>query len=171
MTPDDDRPGRLVRVRDAAVAVLRDYGTIAEDRIEAERIDPVGSGDMPRVSVFADESGETASRAGTAPAFDMTGHLVLQCLVERATKDEAIADLDLLIWQVKEALFSDAAWVKLTANIASVTTQRSFRGDRDMILGDGRLRIDVTWRDLYPPRITQMLSKMTVTVAVPATTS
>lgn len=160
------------RVRDAAVASLTAYGILDAGRIEAERIDNVATGDMPRIVVFADETADSKSPAGTAPAFDVTIHLIVQALVERATKQDAIAQLDALIAQVKDGLLEDPEWVALTDAIHSVRTQRSYKHETERIIGDGRVQIDCVAKNiLYRPRVTQPLKKITVTVAVPATTT
>lgn len=157
----------LTSLRDAAVASLLAYGTLAFDAVEAERIDTVPSGSMPRVLVFADEEGQAKSRGGTAPAFDMTGTLIVQCLVERAQRADAVADLDALIAQVKDCLFGDPAWTKLSGPIGSVATQRSFKMQGERIVGDGRVRITLSWIDKYPPRITTPLNTIDITIGPP----
>ncbi len=59
--------------------------------------------------------GQTASQGGTAPSFDTTLTLAIDCFVERAKLEDVREDLDLLAWQVKEALLGDAGWVSLSA--------------------------------------------------------
>jgi hypothetical protein len=171
--PRDDEVSRL---RERTVAVLLDYGTIAEHRVEAERIDPVPTTtgqappSMPAIIVFADETGDCASGAGTAPAFDVTCHLILQCLTQRAKREDAVADLDALIAQAKDALFADARWVRGITKIASYQTQRSFKRESEQVLGDGRVRIEVLIaKEIHRPRVETALDTIAITVGVPAT--
>jgi hypothetical protein len=151
-----------VEIRDRAVQVLIEQNTLAGDRVEAERVDPVESGDTPRIIVFADETANTDSQAGTAPAFGVTLNLAIDCLVEHAQRVDVMRALDLLVYQVKEALFGDAAWVKLSQNLGSYRTARKFEGRNNLILGTARILIACTWRATYRPRIDRPLKTITL---------
>jgi hypothetical protein len=150
-----------VRIRDAAVTVLLAQNTLAGANVEAERIDPVESGDTPRIIVVADETAESDDPAGALPVFRVTLHLSVECFVERARKQDAVKDLDCLVSQVKEALFGDPGWVSLPQNIASYSTARKFEGRDRQIVGQARLLITCTWRASYPPRVTTPLDTVT----------
>ena len=152
------------RVRQAAVEALVSYDTIAGDNVQAERLDAVPSSRYPIVLVYADDSAVGGAPAGTAPYFDVTCHMIVQVLVQHAQLGDAVDALDTLIEQVKDGLFGDPNWVRLTENISSFRVTRSFK-DGDRITGDGRILIEMTWRERYPPRITQPLRKIDVTVA------
>ncbi len=132
--------------------------------MERERVDPVQAGDMPRLILYADDDATGASSAGTAPALDVTLTLIVQALTERATRDDAVADIDALVAQVKDCLLSDPGWVKLSQAIPSVRVQRSFKPQGEMIIGDARIQLTCTWREIYPPRVTQPLDLITVTI-------
>jgi hypothetical protein len=160
-------------IREAAVVSLLAYGVTTTDGavpVESERVDPVEDGDMPRIVVFADENATTASAAGTAPAFDVTATLVIQVLAQRAARADAVADLDAMIAQVKDCLFGDPAWVKLSQNIGSVRVSRSLRFEGRRVLGDARIQIECAWREIYPPRVAMPLSNITLTTAPPSGT-
>jgi hypothetical protein len=165
--PAQDQTAKL---REGAVASLLAYGVWAAGKavpVESERVDPVQSLDMPRIIVFADDSGESASKGGTAPAFDVTATLVVQMLAERALRADAVADLDAMIAQVKDCLFSDPAWLALSANVASVRTTRSLKYRDAVVLGDARMQIDCTWKEIYLPRSTNQRLRLVSMASTP----
>jgi hypothetical protein len=169
-------------LREGTVASLIAYGVTANNGlvpVESERVDPVEDDgtpapatppNMPRIIVYADENAGSASKAGTAPAFDVTATLVIQALAQRAALADAVADLDAMIAQVKDCLFGDPIWVGLTQNVASVRVTRSLKGKGRRVLGDGRVMIECTWREIYAPRVVQTLSTITLTTNPPANT-
>ena len=161
------------QIRDAAVVSLTTYGIAAAGAfcpVEAERVDPVEDGNMPRVIVFADDNGTTASAAGTAPAFDVTASFIVQCLAQRAARADCVADIDALVAQVKDCLFGDPAWVAMSQNISSMRVSRSFRFEGHRVLGDARVMIECTWREIYQPRVVTRLITVTETTTPPAGT-
>lgn len=157
-------------LRNAAVASLLAYGTLAGAAVEAERIDPVPSGEMPRILVFCDQNGEVASRGGTAPAFDERATLVVQCLAERAQAADLIADIDTLIAQVKDCLFGDPAWTVLSQRIESFRARTSLAAGRggERLVGDARIEIVCSWKGIYPPRIATVLDGIDITIGAPS---
>jgi hypothetical protein len=160
-------------LRDATVASLTTYGVSLGDvavPIEAERIDPIGITDVPRIVVYTDDSAATDSRAGTAPAFAVTAQIIVQAVVAHAEKADALAALDALIAQIKDGLLSDPAWVKQFAVATSMRTQRAVRGEGNQSLADGRILIECEWREIYPPRVTQPLATITFATNPPAGT-
>lgn len=155
------------QIRDAAVASLLAYGTLAGANVERERFDPVESGDMPRLIIFADDTATVASAAGTAPAFDVTMTLMVDALTERAARDDAVADIDALVAQVKDCLLGDASWVALSQSVTGVAVTRLFKPQDQMIVGAARIRMTMTWRELYPPRVVQPLATIDITLGSP----
>jgi hypothetical protein len=73
--------------------------TLAGDAVEADRIDGVDSGDMPRLLVFWREEGELVSGGSGPPAFAMELTLVVQALVEQAAHAGAVRDLDIITYR------------------------------------------------------------------------
>ena len=167
ITPTEDH---TTRVRRAAVASLRAYGLVldgAQVPVEDERIDAIQSSVGQLISVFADESGATASRAGTAPAFDVTCQIIVQALVRRAGRADVVAGVDALIAQVKDCLFRDSEWLRLVQNISSTRVVRAFKPEAEQAVGDGRLLVECTWREIYPPRVVQQLGGVNFTTTPP----
>ena len=132
--------------------------TLAGENVELDRVDGVEPGDMPRLIVFSEEEGAGVSSAGGPPAFDMTLTLVVQALVERAARDDVVRDLDTLILQTQLALLEDPVWNRLAGEVATMRVSRTFRGDADMIVGDGRIEFTLTWRENYETRLGPMLT-------------
>jgi len=160
-------------VRKAAVASLVAYGIMLDGAlvpVEDERIDTVESDIDQIIEVYADENGATASRAGTAPAFDITLQLIVQAVVRRANKSAAVAASDAIIAQVKDALLSDGNWVKLSANLPNFRVTRSLKPETERVVGDTRILIECAWREVYPPRVVQQLGTITFTTTPPAGT-
>jgi hypothetical protein len=157
-------------LREATVASLVGYGVTAAGvavPVESERVDPVEDGAMPRIIVYADDSATSDSGPNTAPAFAVTCTLVLQMLAQRAQRADAVADLDAMIAQTKDALFSDPTWAALSAGISTVRVSRSLKFEGHRVLGDARMQIECTWREVYPPRVRQVLSTVTLTTTPP----
>jgi hypothetical protein len=75
-----------IDIPQVTVRVLKAQRTLAGDAVEADRIDGVASGDMPRLLVFWREEGEDVSGGSGPPAFAMELTLVVQALVERAAR-------------------------------------------------------------------------------------
>lgn len=161
----------LTALRDAAVASLLAYNTLAGANVEAERVDPVPTGALPRILVFADESGTCKDQAGGAPVFDMTGTISVLCLTQRAQRADAVADLDALVAQVKDCLLGDPKWTPLSSRIQSVQTVRKLNAQGDMVLGEAMVTIGCAWIAGYPPRLTTQLSAVNVTIGAPASVS
>ena len=139
------------QLREAAITALLAGATLAEERIERERIDPTFSGDMPRIIVLMDSRGDNGASAGTPPHFTVNGTMILQCLIQEARQDDAVFQLDILIAQALETLFSDPVWAALS-QIVSYVVVRDFRDKDNLIIGDARIQISLTWRTYYPPR-------------------
>lgn len=161
------------QIREAAATALRDYGVAlggAAVPVESERVDPLEDGALPRIVIYADDNGSAASRGGTAPSFDVTLQLVVQALVGRALRADAVADIDALVAQIKDGLFGDAGWVKLSAGLPSYRVTRSFKADGSRVVGDARMLVEATWRETYAPRVTQHLRKIVLTTEFPAGT-
>jgi hypothetical protein len=157
-------------LREAAVTALLAYGVVLDAvavPVESERVDPVEDGDMPRIVIYGDDNGITASPAGTAPAFDVTCTLVVQALAQRAQRADAVTDIDALVAQIKDGLLGDPQWLQIPATIRSLRTQRTFKHEGRRVLGEARLQIECAWREIYPPRITQPLATVTLTTTPP----
>lgn len=140
-------------IRETTVAVLIAQKTLAGLAVESDRIEGIPSGAMPRLIVYAQEEGEGVSPAGGPPAFNMTLTLVVQALIERATRADAIRDLDALILQTQIALLEDPVWNRLAGEVAGMRVSRNFHGDNDLILGDGRVEFTMNWRQNYETRV------------------
>ena len=151
-------------IRASTVSVLMAQNTLAGENVELDRVDGVEPGDMPRLIVFSEEEGAGVSSAGGPPAFDMTLTLVVQALVERAARDDVVRDLDTLILQTQLALLEDPVWNRLGGEVATMRVSRTFRGDADMIVGDGRIQFTLTWRENYETRLGPTLTGVNLNI-------
>jgi hypothetical protein len=152
-----------IDIPQVTVPVLKAQRTLAGDAVEADRIDGVASGDMPRLLVFWREEGEDVSGGSGPPAFAMELTLVVQALVERAARDDAVRDLDTIILQTQLALLEDPEWNRLAA-IGSMRVSREFKGDEQLILGDGRIEFVMRWRESYQTRLGPVISGVNLQV-------
>lgn len=157
-----------VIVRESARAVLAGLPTIAGAAVESERVDGIAAGDTPRIVIYGDVDAQGVT--GGALGFDVTLTLVIQCLVERARRVDAVQTLDTLLTQAKDALLGDPIWPTLIGTVRSIRSSRGFKAQAERILADGRLQIEVAWTETFAPRVTQSLSTVTLTSAVPAGT-
>jgi hypothetical protein len=152
-----------IDIPQVTVRVLKAQRTLAGDAVEADRIDGVASGDMPRLLVFCREEGEDVSGGSGPPAFAMELTLVVQALVERAARDDAVRDLDTMILQTQLALLEDPEWNRLAA-IGSMRVSREFKGDEQLILGDSRIEFVMRWRESYQTRLGPVISGVNLQV-------
>lgn len=132
-------------------SILTAAGTDAGDRVEQERIDPVQDGDVPRLVIFMDQSGQTDSPAGGPPRFTVTAQLTIQALVQDARLPRAVIALDRLVAQTKYVLLCNPDWVRMATNIQTIRVTNSFKGGGDLITGDARIQITMTWWETYAP--------------------
>ena len=145
-------------IRASTVAVLIAQNTMAGTAVESDRVDGIASGDMPRLVVYSQEDGQGVSPAGGPPAFDMALTLVVQALVERASRDDVVRDLDTLLLQSQLALLEDPVWNRLAGEVASMRVTRTFKADESLIVGDGRIEFVMHWRENYETRLGPVLS-------------
>ena len=150
-------------IRSTAAQLLAAANTIAGPRVEQERVDGVTEGDTPRLIVFADQSAQTDSQAGTALNFQVTVNIVVQALVEDAILADAVGKLDTLTAQVKAALFTAPAFTMLMQNVASYRVTASYKQGGAYIAGDARILITGTWRETYNPAEATLLSGLNTT--------
>jgi hypothetical protein len=143
-------------------------GTLAGSRVQEERIDDIAYGDTPRIVIFADQNGQTESQAGTAVRFQVTINLVIQALVQHADLDATRDDLDTLVAQIKNTLFSAPSITTAMENIASFRVVSTFKGSGEGITGDARIQVTGTWRETYNPTLGPALSGLNVTTEVGA---
>ena len=153
-------------IRSTTTAILAAAGTIAGTSVDQERIDPIEPGDMPRLIVFMDQSGETDSQAGPAVRFKMTGNLTIQALVQRARLADAVTDLDTLVAQTKYALLTSTPWVELTSNVPTLRVTSTFKSGGDYVTGDARLQITAIWFETYNPDVTTPLNRITAGITL-----
>jgi hypothetical protein len=132
-----------IDIPQATVRVLWAQRTLAGDAVEADRIDGVTSGDMPRLSVFWREEGEDGSGGSGLPAVGM--EFPLACC-RRWRNGRRRRDLGSMILQTQLSLLEDPDWNRLAA-IGSIRVSREFKGDEQLILGDGRIEFAVRWRE------------------------
>ena len=156
----------LVALRNATVTALLGV-TDAGMQVEAERIDPVQPGDVPRIAVFGDAEMNNEAQAGSLPRFHVTGNLVVQCLVQGFDRNEAVGRLDHLVYQVMSALLTSSAWLAYSEAIASIRIVHSYKGETGAINGDGRIAIACSWRETwFADGIGTALSALTLTTEV-----
>ena len=138
-------------IRFTTAQILRAAGAIAGDRVEQERVEGVAEGDTPRLIIFADQTAQTDSQAGTALTFTATINLVIQALVEDANLSDALDKLDTLTAQVKDTLFAAPTFTTLLQNVSSFRVTSTFKKGGAYTTGDARILITGTWRETYNP--------------------
>lgn len=149
-------------LRDLTARTLIAQATLAEGRVEQERSLPLTDGEMPGIIVVTDESGEGQYQAG--PRFLVTGNLQIRCFVQRARLEDALTDLDTLIWQVKDALFGEPAWVRAANQILSFNVKALFKGNQNQQLGEAAIAIQCQWLERIALRDTVPLTGMNLTL-------
>lgn len=156
-------------IRSTTANILLAANTLAGDRVEQERVDGVAEGDTPRLIVMADQTAQTDSQAGTALTFQVTANLIVQALVEDTLLSNVVAKLDTLTAQIKDALFCDPAFTMLFQNVSSFRVVSLFKDGGAYITGDAHILISGTWREVYNPNPTTLLSGLNAKLAIGST--
>lgn len=151
-------------VRRAAVQSLLATPTLALNRVEDHRLDNIPSGDMPRITISADEHMEGISQAGTEPKFEVKLSLLVEAFAERASRWDVVEDIDVLIAQIKNGLLSDPNWVQMSSAIDRIVVRRRFDTRGERYLGHGQVMMELSWRESYPPRIPDTLERIDIDV-------
>jgi hypothetical protein len=125
---------QAAQLRSLAATTLLAQNTIAATRVEQERTLPLAAGDLPHLNVFVDESGAAEYQGG--PRFKVTAKLMIKGTVQRARLADAVADLDTLTYQIKDALLCDPVWIKLANQVLSFNVTGSFKSDQEQHQGE-----------------------------------
>jgi len=133
-------------LRSLTATTLIAQNTLAGGRVEQERTLPLASGELPHLNVFLDESGEAQYQGG--PRFLVTGKLQIKATLQRARLPDALADLDTLVWQIKDALFCEPGWVALANQILSYAVTASFKSDENVHQGDALITMSCQWLEI-----------------------
>lgn len=147
---------RAAWVRDLTVDTLVAYGTPAEDRVEALRTEGIPDGDMPRLVVTTEEDLDGIEVA--PPGFEVTCRLIVSAYAEHAQRADAIATVDTLVAQVREALLGDPTWVRSLSRITSVKVVRHWQTHAARIVAEAHTQFTTTWFERYPPRVPDVLT-------------
>lgn len=153
-TPTSSAPRYADMVMQTALSILLGANTIAEKRIEWERVSDVAPGDTPRIILHSSDEAQTEAEAGTAPRFKTTLTMIAQCLVDAARPEDCQAQLRLLVQQVRDTLLSTPAFTTLPECITQIKISRTYKGMDKRIVGDGRILIAMTWRETFNPTAT-----------------
>lgn len=163
----------LVRtvVRDLAVQVLLDLGTLAGKFVFASRDTALQQGDVPAVLVYVlSERGE-GEPGRTDPVFRTTLTLVVDCIVASTSLPKCETALDTLAEQVTEGLLRSVRFVsarnpdtggKLFEGFSDLVVTVAFSGEGDRHIGTTRIALGIRYHDAYPPLITQPLKTIAI---------
>lgn len=148
MPPPPDQLGFL---RGLTVTLLSQAATLAGANVQEEGIDENPAGTMPALVVMADQTAEGVSPAGTELRLHVTANLVIHAIVQRAKQPDAVRDLDVLVRQVKEALFCNPLWISQVEPVSSLRVVYAYRSAGEGFIGDARIVIAATWFETYDP--------------------
>jgi hypothetical protein len=144
-----------------------------------------GAGPMPpELLIYSfKESAETLALGGTAPQFDVTLTLVVDCRVETKTgagvtavlpavpsadqiTSTADARLEALMLAVKKALLTNIAFVKLLsgAHIKRIDCAQKYDERGQRILGNGAVALDLAYVETFEPAIATDLDLVATTI-------
>ena len=159
---------RAAMLRDASVASLIRYDTLAGPYVEAWRTEGIPDGDMPRIVVTTEEDYDGVETA--PPGFDVTLSLIVSAYVEQANRQLVTGMLDTLVAQIREALFADPDWVRLITRVTGVRVRRKYDNRGERLVGEAHTLITATWKERYPPRVPDFLKEIHTTVRVGSAT-
>lgn len=159
----------LVRsvIRDLAVEVLLDLGTVAGKYVFGSRDTSLQQGDVPAVLVYIlSERGE-GMPGRTEPQFRTTLTLVIDCLAASTNLRRCETMLDALSEQVTEGLLRSPKFVgaknpdtggKLFEGFSDLVVTVAFSGEGDRHNGTTRIALGIRFHDVYPPLVLQPLT-------------
>jgi hypothetical protein len=147
-------------LRKTVVETLRAANTLAQERVESERTWPTQSDAMPAIIVYDfEESSQDLSGGNTAPEFQVTLTLTVDCRVANAKRRTAEAALDLLCEQVKTYLLTPPVLTSLVDKINSVRLAKTFSAEdgkqgaaKHVFIG--RLVLELVYRQVFEPNLT-----------------
>ena len=147
MTPNRTNAAYL---RELTADTLISQQTLAEYRVEQERTLPLADGELPHLNVFADESGDGVYQGG--PTFRVTGKLQIKATVQRARFEDCRNDLDTLIFQVKDALFGEPAWIKTANQMLNFAVTASYKSNDNQHYAEALITISCQWLEIITLR-------------------
>ena len=130
-------------LRSLTASTLAAYGTLAGSHVEQERQLPLAPTELPHLNVFVDESGEARYQGG--PQFTITAKLQIKATSQRAVLSDALGDLDTLVWQIKEALFGNPAWIIAANQVLSFNVTNVIKSDASLHQAEALVTFNCQW--------------------------
>ncbi len=145
------------QVRQAAIAVLKGFGTIAAVNVQDSPLDPVQTDAEPQINVFSSERRDGRATAGSRPGFHVQFTLQVQILVTAAVQTDAVRQMEVLKQQVLEALFGDPVFPSLFEPGVTIEEKPNFGRDGQRYVAEGLIGIQSGWIENYDQRSTSVL--------------
>ena len=145
------------QVRQAAVAVLKGFGTLAAANVQDSPLDPVQTNAEPQINVFSTERRDGRATAGSRPAFHVQFTLQVQILVTAALQADVVRQMDVLKQQCLEALFGDPVFPSLFEPGINIEEKPNFGRDGERYVAEDLIGIQSGWFETYDQRSTSVL--------------
>lgn len=142
------------QIRLAAVAALT---TLNLKLISPGDLPTQGAAKMPEIKVRT-EGDTKISKTRSMPEFDTTVHLIVEIKVT-ATTEEATQDaLELLCYNVEQALLTNYALIGASQQVASIATSSAISSEGRQHFGEALMRVDVETFEAFDPTATPPLA-------------
>lgn len=151
------------RIRQQAVALLKAANTAAGAHVYDSRVSPNSKNKLPALNVYTLlQNGSGTAQAGTAPQFDTTVTLSVECVVSQA--DAWGAALDDLCEQVENALLCNPGFISEFDMVTSYSTAMQAKDEGENPIIKAVMSIGLKYTEQFDPIIPDTLGRVHITV-------
>ncbi|PXX49375.1 hypothetical protein [Aquitalea magnusonii] len=154
-------------LRDAIVAAIQQANTLAGLSVWNNRDAPLMLPQLPAVIVSA-PSEHKESMGRNVPMFNTIAQIHINARVQAADLGTAVADLDVLVEQIEEAIFASPDITRQIQQFASVDTEVDFSAEQRYHIGEAQIVIALEFPQLYNPNVTTQLTDIGIHTQVTA---
>ncbi len=156
-------------LRDGAIAMLKQAGTLAGDQVSKEQAVPSSDTALPLLAVYVPLEHKTSITEGGAPLFHSELTLHVEVRVASADPAQVLNDLDALIDQVQRSLLCNPDFMRTRKEwpieyVTEVVVRSEIDGTGEIYIGKGLVSFVITYRDEYPPELLHDLRRIVATV-------
>ena len=156
-------------LRDGAVAMLKQAGTLAGDQVSKEQAVPSSDAALPLLAVYVPLEHKTSISEGGAPLFRVALTLHIEVRVASADPAQVVNDLDGLLDQVQRSLLCNPDFMRTRKEwpieyVTEIAVRSEIDGSGEIFIGKGLVSFVITYRDEYPPTLPHELRRVVMQV-------
>jgi hypothetical protein len=156
-------------LRDGAIAMLKQAGTLAGDQVSKEQAVPSSDTGLPLLAVYVPAEHKTSISEGGAPLFRAALTLHVEVRVASADPVQVVTDLDALVDQVQIGLLCNPDFMRTRDEwpieyVTEIAVRSEIDGSGEVFIGKGLVSFVITYRDEYPPTLPHELRRIVMNV-------